>query len=121
MSTHRISPEDPSREPAPGRSSAGNRLRRAAASSVLAAVSMTGVGAVSAQAQETPEAQYSYPAPEGGSQSAVSGPAAVAEERAGRLAGVRADLANAVAWGSVTPSQAGRFYAQISDRIARGL
>ncbi len=38
-----------------------------------------------------------------------------------RLAGIRTDLDNAVAWGSVTRTQADRFYAQLEWRIARGL
>ena len=103
------------------RRSAGIRLRQAAASSVLAAVSVTGVGTAAAQASEPREASVSFPA---GDEAAVT-VAAVQEDEARqgaeRLAGVRQDLANAVAWGSVTAAQAEHFYAQISARIARGL
>jgi hypothetical protein len=111
---------------AAARRSHGVRLRTAAASSVLAAVTVTGVSAAAAQAGETEAGSYSViagnesqapattqPVPD---QAAVQTPGA--EER---LAGVRRDLANAVAWGSVTTDQAERFYAQISSRIDRGL
>ncbi|MGW9403332.1 hypothetical protein ACWGQ2_05105 [Arthrobacter sp. NPDC055585] len=103
------------------RRSAGIRLRQAAASSVLAAVSVTGVGTAAAQASGPQEASVFLPS---GDDTALT-VAAVQDDEvrqgAERLAGVRQDLANAVAWGSVTASQAEHFYAQISSRIARGL
>ena len=109
------------------RLSAGIRLRRVAASSMIAAVSVTGVGAASAQAREPQEAAWLVPSEdmeETSAQLPLASPAAsasVAPDGAERLEGVRRDLANAVAWGSVTASQAEHFYAQISSRIARGL
>ena len=106
------------------RLSAGIRLRRVAASSMIAAVSVTGVGAASAQAREPQEAAWLVPSEdmeETSAQLPLASPASVAANGAERLEGVRRDLANAVAWGSVTASQAEHFYAQISSRIARGL
>ena len=106
------------------RLSAGIRLRRVAASSMIAAVSVTGVGAASAQAREPQEAAWLVPSEdmeETSAQLPLASPAAAARDGAERLEGVRRDLANAVAWGSVTASQAEHFYAQISSRIARGL
>lgn len=103
------------------RRSAGIRLRQAAASSVLAAVSVTGVGTVSAQAREPQEAAVFVPAGDDAAVTVLPVQDAEARERTERLAGVRQDLANAVAWGSVTAAQAEHFYAQISARIARGL
>lgn len=88
---------------------------------MLAAVSVTGVGAVSAQAREPQEASFSYPAEDEAAAALRPVQAAAAPDSSERLAGVRRDLANAVAWGSVTAAQAEHFYAQISARIARGL
>jgi len=85
------------------------------------------VGAASAQACEPQEAAWLVPAenlegtPVQAAQPTQPVLAAVAPDGAERLAGVRQDLANAVAWGSVTAAQAEHFYAQISARIARGL
>ena len=112
--------------PAPASSSwfNGVRFRTAAASSVLAAVSVTGIGAGTAQAREPETGSISVPA---GNQATAAAPdtsAAISTVQVPgseeRLAGVRRDLANAVSWGSVTADQAERFYAQISARIARG-
>ncbi|MER2136401.1 MAG: hypothetical protein ABS909_00900 [Arthrobacter sp.] len=102
------------------RRSAGIRLRQAAASSMLAAVSMTGVGVAAAQAREPQEASVFLPSGDQGAVTVTAVQDAEARQGAERLAGVRKDLANAVAWGSVTASQAQHFYAQISARIARG-
>lgn len=114
--------------PAPATSSwfNGVRFRTAAASSVLAAVSVTGIGASAAQAREPETGSFSYPAgSQAGTLAATDTAAAISTVRVPsseeRLAGVRRDLANAVSWGSVTADQAERFYAQISARIARGL
>ena len=88
---------------------------------MLAAVSVTGVGAAAAQAGEPQEAAWFVPADDDGAVSALPGPQAQARDSSERLAGVRRDLASAVAWGSVTAAQAEHFYSQISARIARGL
>jgi hypothetical protein len=104
-----------------------NRLRTAAAGSVLAAVSITGVGAAAAAPASAAELR-SFLAPlerpGGAAGAAVSDTDSDADRRTsaeGRLLGIRQDLANAVAWGSVTQQQADRFYAQMQSRIARGL
>ncbi|MHA7240002.1 hypothetical protein [Arthrobacter sp. TMS1-12-1] len=80
------------------------RLRRAMAGSFLAAATagaLTGVGAAPALAAPA----------------SVVAPTSAQE----RLAGVRADLDNAVLLRLVTPEQAGGFYAQIERRVAAGL
>lgn len=87
---------------------------------MLAAVSMTGVGVAAAQAREPQEASVFLPSGDQGAVTVTAVQDAEARQGAERLAGVRKDLANAVAWGSVTASQAQHFYAQISARIARG-
>ncbi|MER2135943.1 MAG: hypothetical protein ABS910_14825 [Arthrobacter sp.] len=102
------------------RRSAGTRLRQVAASSMLAAVSVTGVAAA-APASQSQDAAWFLPAEAGDARSALPDSAVVARDSSERLAGVRRDLANAVAWGSVTAAQAEHFYSQISARIARGL
>lgn len=43
-----------------------------------------------------------------------------APDAAERLEGIRRDLANAVAWGTVTEEQAADFYARLQARIAHG-
>jgi hypothetical protein len=103
-----------------------NRLRTAAAGSVLAAVSITGVGATAAPASAAELRSFLAPLerPGGAAGPAVSDKDSDADRRAsaeGRLLGIRQDLANAVAWGSVTQQQADRFYAQMQSRVARGL
>ena len=92
------------------------RLRTAAAGSLLAAASAAGIGVVGAAPAR---AEQSLPA---------SMPAATPcagdgrrAEACGRLAGVRAELANAVGWGMVTQAQADGFYARIQHRIEREL
>ncbi|WP_354178152.1 hypothetical protein [Arthrobacter sp. UYP6] len=100
-----------------------SKLRTAAAGSVLAAVSITGVGVAAAPAQATELRSFLAPL-EGTGQAALDTGGSDAEARdtaAGRLLGIREDLANAVAWGSVTQQQADGFYAQMQSRIARGL
>lgn len=109
-------------EPRPRRSQMG-RLRTAAAGSVLAAVSITGVGAAAAPAQASELRSFLTPveglgAAVAGADEEVSAPRDSAERR---LTGIREDLANAVAWGSVSQAQADAFYAQMQSRIARGL
>ena len=99
------------------------KLRTAAAGSVLAAVSITGVGAAAAPAQASELRSFLTPveglgAAVAGAEERVSAPHASAERR---LLGIREDLANAVAWGAVTRAQADAFYAQMQSRIARGL
>ena len=99
-----------------------NQLRIAAAGSVLAAVSITGVGAAAAPASAAQLPSFLAPLDRPGE--AAGSPGSGADRRAsdeGRLLGIREDLANAVAWGSVTQQQADRFYAQMQSRIARGL
>ncbi|WP_341393308.1 hypothetical protein [Arthrobacter sp. G119Y2] len=99
-----------------------NRLRTAAAGSVLAAVSITGVGAAAAPASAAELRSFLTPLDRPGE--AAGSPGSDADRGksdAGRLLGIREDLANAVAWGSVTQQQADRFYAQMQSRIARGL
>lgn len=105
------------------------RLRSIAAGSVIAAVSVTGVGAAAAAPAQAADLRSFFsplqltgetPAAGAHAQASVSlaGTAAAAENR---LRGIRSDLANAVAWGSVTQAQADGFYAQMQARIARGL
>lgn len=100
-----------------------SRLRTAAAGSVLAAVSITGVGAAAVPAQAAELRSFLAPPldlPDGAGEAAsFEAPARPSGER--RLLGIREDLSNAVAWGSVTQEQADRFYAQMQSRIARGL
>jgi hypothetical protein len=103
-----------------------NRLRTAAAGSVLAAVSITGVGAAAAPASAAELRSFLAPLERPGAAGpAVSdtgdGGADRQTSAEGRLLGIRQDLANAVAWGSVTQQQADGFYAQMQSRIARGL
>ena len=100
-----------------------SKLRSAAAGSVLAAVSITGVGAAAAPAQASELRSFLTPVEglataSGGVRDTASAPRDAAELR---LAGIRGDLANAVAWGSVTQTQADNFYARMQSRIARGL
>ncbi len=100
-----------------------SKLRTAAAGSVLAAVSITGVGAAAAPAQASELRSFLTPVEglgtaSGGAGESASAPRDTAEQR---LTGIRGDLANAVAWGSVTQAQADGFYAQMQSRIARGL
>ncbi|MBP3042736.1 hypothetical protein KKR91_13845 [Arthrobacter jiangjiafuii] len=95
------------------------RLRAVAAGSVLAAVSITGAGVAPALAQAAEPRSLRLPL-------ALPASIAGAEPDAGasvqeRLLGIRADLANAVAWGHVTQAQADGFYARMQSRIARGL
>lgn len=100
-----------------------SKLRTAAAGSVLAAVSITGVGAAAAPAQASELRSFLAPLERSGQavlDSADSDAAARATAER-RLLGIREDLANAVAWGSVTQAQADGFYAQMQSRIARGL
>ncbi|MBD8044385.1 hypothetical protein H9638_11275 [Arthrobacter sp. Sa2BUA2] len=126
MNKENTDPTQPVPTPATSSWFNGVRFRTAAASSVLAAVSVTGIGASAAQASTLQAGAISAPAGNQGDSAAHTDTAAAvravqvpgSEER---LAGVRRDLANAVAWGSVTADQAERFYAQISARIARGL
>ena len=102
-----------------------SRLRTAAAGSVLAAVSITGVGAAAAPAQASELRSFLAPpldVPDGAAEAEAAGFAGPVRSTAeGRLLGIREDLSNAVAWGSVTQEQADRFYAQMQSRIARGL
>ena len=110
-----------------------SKLRTAAAGSVLAAVSITGVGAAAAPAQAAELRSFLSPldrsggsALDAGSGKVVStgidtGADANTDTAARRLLGIREDLAKAVAWGSVTQQQADSFYAQMQSRIARGL
>ena len=107
-----------------------NKLRTAAAGSVLAAVSITGVGAAAAPASAAELRSFLAPLERsGGTAGLVIGEAGSATDSdvdrrtsaEARLQGIREDLANAVAWGSVTQQQADRFYAQMQSRIARGL
>ena len=146
MKNEHTVPAHPDASTASARRSSGIRFRTAAASSVLAAVTVTGIGATAAQAREPEEGAFSITAE---SRTAAAGPSAAAGNATAaadsataaaaaadsatalqtvqgpsaeeRLAGVRRELANAVSWGSVTAGQAERFYAQISSRIARGL
>ncbi|MFB9797673.1 hypothetical protein ACFFON_12075 [Arthrobacter citreus] len=101
-----------------------SKLRTAAAGSVLAAVSITGVGAAAAPASAAELRSFLAPLDRTGDAAVLDGAAAEEQElasNAGRLQGIREDLANAVAWGSVSQQQADRFYAQMQSRIARGL
>ena len=104
--------------PRPHRRPAALRFRTAAAGSILAAAA--GLGAAgTAPARAVESSAVSAPAP---SPSALPEPDVErADSAAERLDGVRADLANAVEWGSVTQLQADRFYAQVQARIDRGL
>ncbi|MCC3265519.1 hypothetical protein [Arthrobacter gengyunqii] len=100
-----------------------SKLRTAAAGSVLAAVSITGVGAAAGPAQASELRSFLTPlqglgTAAAGAEDSGAAPRATPERR---LLGIREDLANAVAWGSVTQAQADRFYAQMQSRIARGL
>ena len=52
--------------------------------------------------------------------SALMPPVRPAPDAAERLDGIRRDLANAVAWGTVTEEQAAGFYARLQARIAHG-
>ena len=118
------------------------RIRTAAAGSFLAAASAAGLGTAGAAPAKAAE---SCPVTVPFSADTVDNAAAVdtvdtvnADARAAegaelladaqlpeaareRLAGIRADLGNAVQWGSVTQAQADGFYAQIHARILRGL
>ncbi|NJC23234.1 hypothetical protein BJ994_002310 [Arthrobacter pigmenti] len=80
------------------------RLRNAVAGSLIAAASLTGVGV----------------APSVAASPTVMRPQGSDPSSADRLAGVRADLKNAVGMGMVTTEQAQRFYAQIERRVASG-
>ncbi|MCQ1999530.1 hypothetical protein [Arthrobacter zhaoxinii] len=91
------------------------RLRTAAAGSFLAAASAAGLGVIGA-----PPARAAI-CPVSSLVDCGSSVADVDEGTRERLAGIRTDLGNAVAWGSVTQAQADRFYAQLEGRIARGL
>ncbi len=77
------------------------RLRNAVAGSLIAAASLTGVGA----------------APSVAASSTLTLPQ---DPTADRLEGVRADLDNAVGMGLVTAEQAEKFYGQIERRVASG-
>ncbi|MCQ1994667.1 hypothetical protein [Arthrobacter sp. zg-Y1171] len=93
------------------------RIRTMAAGSFLAAASAAGLGVIGA----APARAALVPPPV---LSALECAAQAEGTECGsqeRLAGIRADLGNAVAWGSVTQAQADRFYAQLEDRISRGL
>ncbi|MFZ3453235.1 hypothetical protein [Arthrobacter sp. 7Tela_A1] len=115
-------PRQEQEPPPPGRRRPGVRLRTAAASSVLAAVSVAGIGAAAAPAQaREPSRAAAAPSEVRAGQGAAGlvvwqGPSA-----AERLAGVRTELADAVSRGEVSTGQAQAFYAQISSRVARGL
>lgn len=115
-----------SADPRPRRTHLG-RLRTAAAGSVLAAVSITGVGAAAAPASAAEVRSYLAPldrpgeVASGGEAPIVGSGAETQTSDAKRLLGIRGDLSNAVAWGSVTQQQADQFYAQMQSRIARGL
>ncbi|MCC9195727.1 hypothetical protein QNO08_14270 [Arthrobacter sp. zg-Y820] len=109
-----------------------SRLRTAAAGSVLAAVSITGVGAAAAPASAAELRSFLAPLDRPGEAAGSPGsdtpgsdtPGSDTDRRTsdeGRLLGIRQDLANAVAWGSVTQQQADQFYTQMQSRIARGL
>ncbi|MDM7990083.1 hypothetical protein [Arthrobacter sp. zg-Y877] len=94
------------------------RIRTAAAGSFLAAASAAGMGvlgAAPARAAITPVSSTVDCSP------ASPVEADRTEGMRKRLAGIHADLVNAVKWGSVTQAQADRFYAQLQDRMARGL
>ena len=136
MKNEHTVPAQPEPSTVPARRSTAIRFRTAAASSVLAAVTVTGIGATAAQAREPEESAFSITAESrstagpaatsGTTTSDASGTVSTLQPVPGpgseeRLAGVRRDLANAVSWGSVTAGQAEHFYAQISSRIARGL
>ena len=122
------------------------RIRTAAAGSFLAAASAAGLGtagAAPARAAESSPVTVPFSADTADSADTVDAVDTVdAGARAGaellgdaaplgdaqlpqaareRLAGIRADLGNAVQWGSVTQTQAEGFYAQIHARILRGL
>ena len=92
------------------------RIRTAAAGSFLAAASAAGIGtagALPARAAESSPVTVPF--------AAGDGHAALPAGTLERLAGIRADLDNAVKWGSVTRTQAEGFYAQLQARILRGL
>lgn len=121
------------------------RIRTAAAGSFLAAASAAGLGtagAAPAKAAESCPVTVPFSADTADTAAAVdavdTAAAVDADVRAAegaepladaqlpeaareRLAGIRADLGNAVQWGSVTQAQADGFYAQIHARILRGL
>ena len=96
------------------------RIRTVAAGSVLAAVSAAGLGVIGAAPARAAVCPVMSPV---SSQSLCGAPAEAGVDRGTRerLAGIRTDLGNAVAWGSVTQAQADRFYAQLEGRILRGL
>ncbi|MCC3296483.1 hypothetical protein [Arthrobacter caoxuetaonis] len=107
--------------PPPGRRRPGVLLRTAAASSVLAAVSVMGLGAAAAPAQAgVPGSPEAAPSETRTGQAAGGFVARQGPSAAERLAGVRTELEEAVSWGEVSTEQAQGFYAQISSRIARG-
>ncbi|MBG6181652.1 hypothetical protein [Arthrobacter sp. CAN_A1] len=85
------------------------RVRHAVAGTFLAASSAVSIAGLSAM-----------PAAAAGPSSAV-GVTYQMSASAERLAGVRSELDDAVALGSVTASQADAFYAQIERRVQAGL
>ncbi|MCC3300293.1 hypothetical protein [Arthrobacter sp. zg-Y895] len=93
------------------------RIRAVAAGSFLAAASAAGLGAIGA----APARAALVPPPVLSALECAAQAAGIDCGSQQRLAGIRADLGNAVAWGSVTQAQADRFYAQLEDRISRGL
>ena len=120
------------------------RIRTAAAGSFLAAASAAGLGTAGAAPAKAAEScpvtvPFSADTVDNAAADAADTAAAVdagvraaegaepladaqlPEAARERLAGIRADLGNAVQWGSVTQAQADGFYAQIHARILRGL
>ncbi|MCC9173407.1 hypothetical protein [Arthrobacter sp. zg-Y179] len=95
------------------------RIRTAAAGSFLAAASAAGLGVIGAAPARAAVCPVSSPVSSAVDSAAQA--AGVDRGREERLAGIRTDLGNAVAWGSVSQAQADRFYAQLEDRISRGL
>jgi len=100
------------------------RIRRALAGSFLAAAataSLSGVAAPAASAAPPSSASSSVQGlllpPEALREALVSAEVPGSE----RLAGVRAELDQAVLLRLVTPEQANRFYAQLERRVAAGL
>jgi len=65
--------------------------------------------------------QYPAAADAGLSDGGPSGTARLSGDARERLAGVRAELGDEVAWGAVTQAQADLFYARLEARILRGL
>ncbi|MCC3276013.1 hypothetical protein LJ753_09020 [Arthrobacter sp. zg-Y20] len=91
------------------------RIRTAAAGSFLAAASAAGLGTAGAPPARAAESSP-VATPDAGNPRTAH-----AQGTQERLAGIRADLLNAVQWGSVTQTQADGFYAQLEARILRGL